>query len=39
MPHTPTMGKGLFELRLNAKEGIGRALPSVAPAVPPDPVN
>jgi hypothetical protein len=39
MPHKRTRGKGLFELRLNAKEGIGRALPPVAPAVPPDPVN
>ncbi len=24
MPHTRAMGKGLFELRLNSKEGIGR---------------
>lgn len=24
MPHTRAMGKGLFELRLKAKEGIGR---------------
>jgi phage-related protein len=26
MPHTRPMGKGLFELRLKAKEGIGRVL-------------
>ena len=26
MPHTRAMGKGLFELRLKAKEGIGRVL-------------
>jgi len=24
MPHTRAMGKGLFELRLKSKEGIGR---------------
>ena len=24
MPHTRAMGKGLFELRMKAKEGIGR---------------
>ncbi len=26
MPHTRAMGQGLFELRMKAKEGIGRAL-------------
>ena len=26
MPHTRSMGKGLFELRLKSKEGIGRVL-------------
>jgi len=26
MPHTRAMGKGLFELRMKAKEGIGRVL-------------
>ena len=26
MPHTRAMGKGLFELRLKSKEGIGRVL-------------
>jgi phage-related protein len=26
MPHTRAMGKGLFELRLKAEEGIGRVL-------------
>ena len=25
MPHTRAMGKGLFELRMKGKEGIGRA--------------
>src|SRR5688500_12823932 len=26
MPHTRAMGKGLFELRMQSKEGIGRVL-------------
>jgi phage-related protein len=26
MPHTRAMGKGLFELRMKSKEGIGRVL-------------
>ncbi|HEX3314223.1 MAG TPA: type II toxin-antitoxin system RelE/ParE family toxin, partial [Gemmataceae bacterium] len=26
MPHTRSMGKGLFELRMKSKEGIGRVL-------------
>ncbi len=31
MPHTRAMGKGLFELRLKSKEGIGRVLYCVRP--------
>jgi phage-related protein len=31
MPHTKPMGRGLFELRLKAKEGIGRVLYCTVP--------
>src|SRR5947208_11404249 len=31
MPHTRAMGKGLFELRLKSKEGIGRVFFCVLP--------
>jgi phage-related protein len=31
MPHTRAMGKGLFELRMKSKEGIGRAFFAVLP--------
>jgi phage-related protein len=32
MPHTRAMGKGLFELRLKSKEGIGRVFFCTRPA-------
>jgi phage-related protein len=32
MPHTRAMGKGLFELRLTSKEGIGRVFFCTRPA-------
>lgn len=32
MPHTQAMGKGLFELRLKSKEGIGRVFFCILPA-------
>src|SRR5438445_5430862 len=32
MPHTRAMGKGLFELRLKSKEGIGRVFFCTLPA-------
>src|SRR5438477_4197070 len=32
MPHTRGMGKGLFELRLKSKEGIGRVFFCLRPA-------
>ena len=31
MPHTKPMGRGLFELRLKATEGIGRVLYCIVP--------
>jgi phage-related protein len=31
MPHTRAMGKGLFELRLKSKEGIGRVFFCIRP--------
>jgi phage-related protein len=31
MPHTRAMGRGLFELRLKSKEGIGRVLYGLLP--------
>jgi phage-related protein len=32
MPHTRAMGQGLFELRMKAKEGIGRVFFCIRPA-------